>query len=54
MLCFNLEAANSHPNKALDFLEALFYDAERISQFSEHALDTYEEQFVRGFNEAHA
>jgi Leucine-rich repeat (LRR) protein len=31
MLCYHLEAANSHPNRTLDFLENLFFEAERIS-----------------------
>jgi len=32
-LLYNLEAANSHPNKALKFLEQLYNDAEKIKQF---------------------
>lgn len=32
VLLYNIEAANSHPNKALEFLKELYVDAERISQ----------------------
>lgn len=31
-LLFNLEAANSHPNKALTFLSLLYSDADKIRQ----------------------
>lgn len=31
-LLYNLEAANSHPNKALEFLKQLYVDADRIKQ----------------------
>lgn len=34
MLCYNIEAAVCHPNKALDFLRNLFSDADRINQFN--------------------
>ena len=29
-LLYNLEAANSHPNRALEFLKKLYEDSERV------------------------
>ena len=31
-LLYNLEAANSHPNRALEFLKQLYVDADKIKQ----------------------
>jgi len=49
-----LKAANSHPNRVLNFLEQLFYDADLISQYSDSQLLSYEKSFVKGLSEAHA
>lgn len=38
MLVHILEKANSNPIKALDHLKSLFYDADRISQYSDNVL----------------
>ena len=34
-LLYNLEAANSHPNKALRFLKLLYQDVEKITYMQE-------------------
>lgn len=52
MLVHVLEKANSHPNKALDYLKSLFYDADRISQYSDNVLQNFEEIFARDQNES--
>jgi hypothetical protein len=52
MLVHILEKANSHPNKALDYLKSLFYDADRISQYSDNVLTNFEEIFARDQNES--
>jgi hypothetical protein len=46
-LCYNLEAANSHPSFALGHLKDLAFDVEKIS---EH-LDMIDELFAKGKTE---
>jgi hypothetical protein len=46
-LCYNLEAANSHPSFALDHLRDLAFDVEKMS---EH-LELIDEHFAKGRNE---
>jgi len=48
MLCYNLEAANSHPNQALKFLQALYMDAETISGAHESSISGLEDAFRKG------
>lgn len=47
VLCYNLEAANSHPSYALDHLKDLAYDVDKIS---EH-LEMIDEYFAKGKDE---
>lgn len=54
MLCYNLEVAISHPNKALEYLELLFYDAERISHITDIKTENFQEQLFQDLDEATA
>ena len=47
LLCYNLEAANSHPSYALDHLKDLAQDVDKIS---EH-LEMVDEYIAKGKNE---
>ena len=46
-LCYNLEAANSHPSYALDYLRDLAFDVEKITD----NLDQIDEHFAKGKSE---
>lgn len=46
-LCFNLEAANSHPTFALEHLRDLAFDVEKLSDH----LDLIDEYFAIGKND---
>ena len=54
MLCYNLEVAISHPNKALEYLELLFYDADRISHITDIKHESFQEQLFQDLDEATA
>lgn len=47
ILCYSLEAANSHPSYALEHLRDLAHDVEKISDH----LDLVDEHFAKGKNE---
>jgi len=47
VLCYNLEAANSHPSFALDHLKDLAFDVDKISQH----LEMVDEYFCKGKDE---
>jgi hypothetical protein len=47
MLCYNIEAANSHPNLAMVHLQDLASDVKKISDH----LDLIDEYFAKGKNE---
>ena len=49
-LLYNLEAANSHPNKALQFLKLLYEDAEKIAFMQKE--DRSQSVFVQSFTRA--
>ena len=47
MLCYNLEAANSHPSYALDYLRDLALDVDNVIE----NLDSLDEYFAKGKSE---
>lgn len=47
ILCYSLEAANSHPSFALEHLRDLAHDVEKISD----NLELVDEHFAKGKNE---